>query len=278
VPRNGKRSAAYLVSRRTLLDRLLRRNRFEQPPVTGPEVEGLELIRNGQSHTAWWSGRLAGWRPWPMPVGALVPEGFEAYARLLHPVTLRGEADRVSWSHVAEWSGRTLGPTSFFGDIAMREDGTSWQSVGNRPWEGELPEDLYLLMFPILERSTSTPDDCWFALWFGWGDLDVGDDESLLVDVSPDVTSSGRRFVLYRGPLRSMTRLRFFGGSFRPPSFWWPEDRAWFVSTEIDAWSTYIGGPASLIGALMAADGFEVLPTDPADPFDGTHPGQTWVG
>ena len=50
------------------------------------------------------------------------------------------------------------------------------------------------------------------------------------------------------------------------------------MSTDIDAWSTYIGGPASLVGELMAADCIEVLPSNPADPFVGTHPGQTPFG
>ena len=29
-----------------------------------------------------------------------------------------------------------------------------------------------------------------------------------------------------------------------PPAFWWPADRAWFVSTDIDTVSTLVDAPA----------------------------------
>jgi hypothetical protein len=32
----------------------------------------------------------------------------------------------------------------------------------------------------------------------------------------------------------------------RAPSFWWPGDRAWFVSTDIDFPCTYVGGTRRL--------------------------------
>lgn len=37
-------------------------------------------------------------------VGALVPRGFEAYARILHPASSVA-GDPVSWAEVAGWSG-----------------------------------------------------------------------------------------------------------------------------------------------------------------------------
>jgi hypothetical protein len=41
----------------------------------------------------------------------------------------------------------------------------------------------------------------------------------------------------------------------------WPEDRAWFVATEIDFAWTYIGGGADLIQALINDPALEALPT-----------------
>ena len=61
--------------------------------------------------------------------------------------------------------------------------------------------------------------------------------------------------------------------SFHSPSFWWPEDRAWFLSTEVDAQSTYIGGSVGLVERLLADPEIEVLPAAPKGPFDGVHPG-----
>jgi hypothetical protein len=52
------------------------------------------------------------------------------------------------------------------------------------------------------------------------------------------------------------------------PNLWWPEDRAWFVATEIDYAWTYIGGSTELIDELLADDRLEVLPARLTDkPF-----------
>ncbi len=273
MPRKPPRPAVYLTRRPTLVERLLGRNRFQRSDVPGPEVEGFELVRDGASHVAWWSSRLAPWTPF-MSVGAIIPEGFEAYGRLLHPVSSREEG-RVPWSRVSAWSGRPLEPTSFFGDLARRTDGVSWRTVGDGPDEGEFPEAQCRRLAAVLGEFTSTPEDCWFAMWFGWSTFSSPHhDESVLIDLSPAIKASGRRYLLYRGPLRSITRFRLLGGRFRPPSFWWPQDRRWFVSTEIDAGSTYIGGQAKLIERLRSIEDLELLPSDIAHPFDGTHPGQ----
>jgi hypothetical protein len=50
---------------------------------------------------------------------------------------------------------------------------------------------------------------------------------------------------------------------------WWPQDHAWFVSTDIDVPSTYVGGPASLVDALLEDDVLEVFPADLADRLGG---------
>jgi len=206
-------------------------------------------------------------------VGALVPDGFEAYGRLLHPAYSR-EDGHVPWSRMAAWGGRSLEPTSYFGGIAIRGDGIRWHALGSGPPDGEFPGGAVPAAGGGAGRVHLHAGGR-FALWNGWGDFEIGeDDESAVVEITPRITSSGRRYLLYRGPLRSITRLRFFGGSFRPPSFWWPEDRSWFVATEVDAVSTYVGGTGTLIERLRATDGLEVLPAGVDDPFDGTHPGQ----
>jgi hypothetical protein len=66
-------------------------------------------------------------------------------------------------------------------------------------------------------------------------------------------------------------RLRSSGRS-RPrrgrdgPNLWWPNDRAWFVATEIDLVSTYVGGSADLVRAIVASpeiEAFEVAADGP---------------
>jgi hypothetical protein len=47
-------------------------------------------------------------------------------------------------------------------------------------------------------------------------------------------------------------------------NLWWPEDRAWFVATDIDLMSTYVGGSAACVADLLAAEGLETAAV-PAD-------------
>jgi hypothetical protein len=85
-------------------------------------------------------------------------------------------------------------------------------------------------------------------------------------------TRCWRRYLLYRGPVGAVTNFWFEPNPVREsPAFWWPEDRAWFVSTEIDAQSTYVAGPGELIERLLATEGLEVHPATLDDPFDGIH-------
>jgi hypothetical protein len=44
------------------------------------------------------------------------------------------------------------------------------------------------------------------------------------------------------------------------PNIWWPDDRAWFVATEVDYAWTYVAGPRRLADALLSDDRLEVLP------------------
>jgi hypothetical protein len=44
---------------------------------------------------------------------------------------------------------------------------------------------------------------------------------------------------------------------------WWPDDRSWFVHTEIDSTSTYLGGPRVFVDRLVGEHilgSFEVEP------------------
>jgi hypothetical protein len=58
------------------------------------------------------------------------------------------------------------------------------------------------------------------------------------------------------------------GFSQESPSIMWPSDRSWFVATEVDLDSTFVGGSAALIDGLLADERLEawrVLATDPVD-------------
>jgi hypothetical protein len=256
--------------------------------LTEPHFSDLEPVSRAEAVT-WFAERLWPWEGLPR-VGQFIPEGFERYARLLHPA-YHDQEGYVRWSRVAEWSGRELHSTVNFEDLAIREDGQHWSSVGAAGPREELNRSLCAYLSSILAQFTSTPDLCWFCLWFGYGDIKL---DQPAIEITPRISSSGRRYFLFRGPVKAVANLAFpnaaqlaraegaWDGSedetilppaFHSPNFWWPEDRAWFLSTEIDGPSTYIGGSEGLIARLLADTKLEVLSASVDDPFEGVHPG-----
>lgn len=49
------------------------------------------------------------------------------------------------------------------------------------------------------------------------------------------------------------------------PNLGWPEDRSWFVASDIDLAWTYVRGAEALIEALVSDDRIEAIPADPYD-------------
>ena len=77
-----------------------------------------------------------------------------------------------------------------------------------------------------------------------------------------------RDYFLARGPLDELGEAYdLFGGSHtvQSPNVWWPDDRAWFVATEIDFESTYVGGSEAAIQAILEDPWLEALPAEPTD-------------
>ncbi|MDA8061238.1 MAG: hypothetical protein M0T80_02200, partial [Actinomycetota bacterium] len=86
----------------------------------------------------WIAKRLG---PFATSVTSVVPAGFSAYARILHPAEEPTTGDRlVRWSEVARWSGVELRPDAQFHTIALPEvrpeAPAPWQSQG--PAHGRL--------------------------------------------------------------------------------------------------------------------------------------------
>ncbi len=101
--------------------------------------------------------------------------------------------------------------------------------------------------------------DVWFCVWDGFGGLD---DQG----VDARVELPGRTYLLYRGPTDGARVDR--GGVDESANMWWPRDRAWFVSTEIDYAWTYLGGPAELIDDVLGEPRLEALAASVTDrPF-----------
>lgn len=198
---------------------------------------------------AWIRERL---HPFAQDVGSVIPPGFDDYARVFHPAH-RGGSDRpVTWHAIAEANGRTVHSEMQFGNIAgawrhsPRPD--LWTA---EPRTGTLPLELARALVSVLHARTTTPDRCWFAVWEGWGGLMPG---------TPRFEHPHRRYHLAEGAVDDAA-LTVYGPewAYQSASMWWPEDRAWFVSTEVDFPYSYVGGTQECIDAVLADPGIEAL-------------------
>jgi hypothetical protein len=201
------------------------------------------------SPAAWIGPRL---HPFARDVGSIVPEGFPAYARLFHPIQI--DRDRTErWSDVARRNGRIVHPEMQFHLISVPQGETPTEKHrGHHPMEGTLSLEQRRVLVDHLRVGTTTPDRCWFAMWEGFGGLNDG-------GIRERVQLPNRNYLLYAGAIdRALESPDPFMD--HSPNLWWPEDRAWFVATEIDLAWTYVAGDQSLIGRLTSDNRLEVLP------------------
>jgi hypothetical protein len=231
-------------------------------------------------------------------VASVVPRGFPAYSRILHPARGRNN-EKIRWADVAVKSGSTMHRLVQFHAINRPPVSRSEAAVAP-PEPGNLPPDLLRLLCAILDKRTSTPDSCWFCLWDGYGwlhDSGVSTVESrpagafarppstlagathsaslspvlrAAIPNAPRVSLPYRDYLLFEGPLEAATELGWImpGGGFVPqsPNLFWPHDHAWCVASEIDLFCTLVAGSNALAEDLLAdprLEGWRVFAADP---------------
>lgn len=221
--------------------------------------------------------------PFGRSVTSVVPAGFEAYVRILHPAEEPGFGERlVRWREVATWSGVTLGPDAQFHTVALPEirpeTPPPWRGQG--PWQGQLYLPDATSLAEVLRDFTTTPEQCFFGLWAGYGFVGasfVREGSSLAALLSdavrarPLVELPGREYLLYEGPVEAMTATAGFGDG-QTANLAWPADHAWCLASEIDLAWTYVGGSRALIDHLLADERIEALPADADDPLTRIEP------
>lgn len=126
-------------------------------------------------------------------VGGTAGTGFEASARILHPVSAHREDRSVvdqwgdhpdvesavwPWAEVAARTGKTMHPLVQWRSLTGRPDESDlvfedgWRV--HPPEEGRFEPILLAALTGHLAASTSTPDDLVAAIWNGWGELSGG--------------------------------------------------------------------------------------------------------
>lgn len=195
-------------------------------------------------------------------VESLLPDTFAAYARVFHPA--HHGAKQVRWDQIARVNGKVAHPlmqfTRLIGYPSRYEKAYCAAQPGlfdEAPEVGSLPAGTAALLAEVLARHTTTADRCWFAVWWGFADLDPAFDER------PIFSLPQREYWLARGPLSAAAQsLGFLGHSHRSANLWWPDDHAWCVATDIDLDSTYVGASAACVEELLASRELEVARLD----------------
>jgi hypothetical protein len=186
-------------------------------------------------------------------------------------------------------TGQRLDAETQYGELI----GWHWDAddqVPPEPWgepeQGSLRADECAAVAEVLSGYTTTPDDCWFCLWegYGWPELErlraragfvepdgggvdpaEADYETakhavfpVAVPVAPLVGLEDRDCILFRGPVTAATAFRS-GPRYQSPTLWWPTDRAWCVASELDIYSTYVAAAPAALHALIDHPALEVL-------------------
>lgn len=242
----------------------------------------------------WLAPRLLGWGGHDgTPVAAVVPGGFDAYARVLHPV---GQDDEeiapTTWATVCEATGRAAHARMQWEAISgtrhfRRTTTKDWD--GNEPEQGNLQPVTLAAVLDVLERWTTANQECVMALWdgFGWvGGQGAGlygsAGSSTMPPAYPSEVLDGprlqlpaREYLLFTGPLRTAQLLGHrtpdelreqwpYDWLWRQsPNLLWPGDRTWCLATEIDFDSTLVGGPGELVEALVSDPRLEAYSIEP---------------
>jgi hypothetical protein len=222
-------------------------------------------------------------------VGSIVPNGFEAYARIFHPAwKYDGQNETtVRWSEIAAANETFVHPEMQFHAIArtVLNAPPPPDRRYREPRLGVLPASQGEVLAEILAAHTTTPGVSWFCLWEGYGYLHPGGTQWLVSAprsmrwrrlrlwwlrrslrrrqryprAGPRVQLPGRAYLLFKG---SVVRARGWEDG---PNLWWPEDRAWCVASEIDFPYTYVGGSKALIDDILRHPDLESMPATVED-------------
>lgn len=217
-------------------------------------------------------------------VWGTVPSRFEAYARVLHPVSVGGEQEST-WAAVATVTGRRVHPGVQWHSLIGPADPYAHQSDrwdAGEPEQGNLTLNTLQELCTVLARHTSTPDECFFAVWEGWGQLRGGHARVWMTSegrgvpaaplLSPEeldvdrVRLPGRTYLLMSGPLTAVRDLACYDGPgdwvSQSPALIWPADESWCLATEIDFDSTLVGGSRLAIDQILSSPGLEAMLVD----------------
>ena len=184
----------------------------------------FELCIDG-TPTRWMTSQSLSWHR----LAGRGPMGFEKYARLLFIPDPQFPGQRTS-------------------DIELDRDGPS-----------ELAQVATAL--DVLARHTSTPNECYFAIWDGW--------DSITIASSPNFNIPNRDYWLLRGTLadyehwNSSNPALWSYGDTPDPAFIFPADHAWCITNDVDPHFATIAASARAVDEILEKEQIDLVIDDP---------------
>jgi hypothetical protein len=234
-------------------------------PESISSFPGLELCHDVRP-AAWVRPALTPWIGARLvDVSSFVPAAYPAHGRIFHR-TVTASGDPIRWREIADQTGKTLDGRTRYSDLIgwyATNDHQTPPAPWGAPEEGTLERDECEAVGDVLSRFTTTPDSCWFGIWEGYG----SDRLRALGTHAPRVRHDNRDYLLFHGPVTAATAFHV-DERFQSPTMWWPDDRAWFVSTDLDDRSSYLGASPEAVQALIGQPDLEVLECEPDQAID----------
>jgi hypothetical protein len=185
-------------------------------------------------------------------VASFLPGHFPAYARIYHPFTVSDSAGITSrWRDLPGLEGLDIEDSFIGGHVAM-------MGVRNAQAQSGTPtRQIVETLIEHLRPATNTPDECYFAVWVGFGG-------AVPEDLMPQLELPEREYHVFTGPIAAAQTsydAYSFGQHNQFANLWWPADHSWCVSTEVDSVWTHVGGSRACIDAILSDPRLETSET-----------------
>lgn len=187
----------------------------------------------------------------------------------------------------------TFGPSGFQSYARLRfipDPEYSGQQDSDAAQTSPDHDQLTILLAQLADRTT-TPDDCYFCLWDGWGSFTVPlswnetavDLDPFAVpatssrsgftwapatkppDPRPKINLPNRSYYLFHGPLSDLGDWGVGERGFPEPVFVWPSDHAWCVTKDVDPHWAGIAADQATVNAIIDHGDLDIVPADPAE-------------
>ena len=187
-------------------------------------------------------------------LGKIMPGGFPAYARILHPLYSDDDAP-IHWGEIATLNGKTAHPLMQLGRLLGFSDNYHFPEGLHQPRMGTLPDLIAPLLIETLREFTNTPELCYCCLWEGYSYITGG---------YPNVAKIAlhdHSYLGFSGALEAILDFLDEGAAISGPNLWWPADESWLVFSDIDFIETYVGATETCIQQIIDNPEIEAYPS-----------------